>query len=89
MADVIKSYLVSLSATVDKQSFDKFAGAMLGAEKIVASSVGGITTSGSGSTLIASTKMQRRCYLMEKSPVYAEVILNRWSKATGLTPKKI
>jgi DNA modification methylase len=44
---------------------------------------------GSGSTLIASTKMQRRCYLMEKSPVYAEVILNRWSKATGLTPKKL
>ena len=44
---------------------------------------------GSGSTLIASVKMQRRCYLMEKSPVYAEVILNRWSKATGLTPKKI
>ncbi len=44
---------------------------------------------GSGSTLIASVKMQRRCYLMEKSPVYAEVILNRWSKLTGLTPKKI
>ena len=44
---------------------------------------------GSGSTLIASLKMQRRCYLMEKSPVYAEVILNRWSKLTGLTPKKI
>ena len=44
---------------------------------------------GSGSTLIASTKMKRRCFLMEKSPVYAEVILNRWSKLTGLTPKKI
>ena len=44
---------------------------------------------GSGSTLIASTKMNRRCFLMEKSPVYAEVILNRWSKLTGLTPKKI
>ena len=28
--------------------------------------------------------MQRRCYLMEKSPVYAEVILNRWSKLTGV-----
>ncbi|MEK7607741.1 MAG: DNA methyltransferase [Patescibacteria group bacterium] len=44
---------------------------------------------GSGSTLIAATKMKRRCYLMEKSPVYAEVILNRWSKLTGLTAKKI
>ena len=44
---------------------------------------------GSGSTLIAAVKMHRRCYLMEKSPVYAEVILNRWSKLTGLKPKKI
>lgn len=44
---------------------------------------------GSGSTLIASTKMKRRCYLMEKSPVYAEVILNRWSKVTGKKPIKI
>ena len=44
---------------------------------------------GSGSTLIASVKMHRRCFLMEKSPVYAEVILNRWSKLTGLTPQKL
>lgn len=44
---------------------------------------------GSGSTLIAATKMQRRCYLMEKSPVYAQVILKRWEKVTGLKPKKL
>lgn len=44
---------------------------------------------GSGSTLIAATKMKRRCYLMEKSPIYAEVIKNRWEKLTGLTAKKI
>ncbi|MFA6602003.1 MAG: DNA methyltransferase, partial [Candidatus Paceibacterota bacterium] len=44
---------------------------------------------GSGSTLIAATKMQRRCYLMEKSPVYAQVILKRWEKLTGLKPKKL
>jgi DNA modification methylase len=44
---------------------------------------------GSGSTLIAAIKMQRKCFLMEKSRVYAEVILNRWSKLTGLKPKKI
>ncbi|MEX0909913.1 MAG: DNA methyltransferase [Candidatus Paceibacterota bacterium] len=44
---------------------------------------------GSGSTLIASIKMNRRCFLMEKSNVYAEVILNRWSKLTGKKPKKI
>jgi len=44
---------------------------------------------GSGSTLIAAIKMNRRCYLMEKSPVYAQVILKRWEKETGKIPKKI
>ena len=44
---------------------------------------------GSGSTLIAATKMKRRCYIMEKSPVYAEVIKKRWEKLTGLKGKKI
>ncbi len=44
---------------------------------------------GSGSTLIAAVKMNRYCYLMEKSPVYSEVIRRRWEKLTGLTAKKI
>jgi len=44
---------------------------------------------GSGSTLIASVKMHRRCYLMEKSPVYAEVIKRRWEKETGLKAELI
>lgn len=44
---------------------------------------------GSGSTLIAANKMQRRCYLMEKSPVYSEVILKRWEKFTGQKREKI
>ncbi len=44
---------------------------------------------GSGSTLIAATKMKRRCCLMEKSPIYAEVIRNRWEKLTGLKTKKL
>jgi len=44
---------------------------------------------GSGSTLIAATKMKRRCYLMEKSPVYAEVIKHRWEKLTGKKVKRI
>lgn len=44
---------------------------------------------GSGSTLIASIKLKRRCYLMEKSPTYAEVAMKRWEKITGLTRKKI
>lgn len=39
---------------------------------------------GSGSTLIAATKLKRRCFIMEKSPVYAEVALKRWEKLTGL-----
>lgn len=44
---------------------------------------------GSGSTLIASTKLKRRCYIMEKSPVYAEVAMRRWEKLTGLKREKL
>lgn len=44
---------------------------------------------GSGSTLIAAEKMKRRCYLMEKSSVYCEVIKRRWEKLTGLRAKKL
>jgi DNA modification methylase len=44
---------------------------------------------GSGSTLIASQKMKRRCNIMEKSPIYAEVIKNRWEKLTGKKAKLI
>ncbi len=44
---------------------------------------------GSGSTLIASLKLGRRCFLMEKSPVYTEVILKRWEKYTGTNAKKV
>jgi DNA modification methylase len=44
---------------------------------------------GSGSTLMASIKLGRKCRIMEKSPVYIEVILNRWTKLTSKKPKKI
>ena len=44
---------------------------------------------GSGSTLIASVKLKRRCYVMEKSPVYTEVIKKRWEMLTGLKATKI
>lgn len=44
---------------------------------------------GSGSTLIASVSLGRRCYTMEKVPTYAEVILARWEKHTGKKAKKI
>ena len=39
---------------------------------------------GSGSTLIAATKLKRRCFIMEKVPTYAEVIMKRWENETGL-----
>ena len=44
---------------------------------------------GSGSTLIACLKLGRKCRLMEKSPVYTEVILKRWEKETGKIARKI
>ncbi|MDO8600012.1 MAG: DNA methyltransferase [bacterium] len=44
---------------------------------------------GSGSTLIAATKMDRRCFIMEKVPTYTEVILKRWETLTGLKDRKI
>ena len=44
---------------------------------------------GSGSTLIAATKMQRRCYLMEKSPIYAEVIRKRFENMFKIKAKKL
>lgn len=44
---------------------------------------------GSGSTLITATKLKRRCYIMEKQPIYAEVAMTRWEKETGLKRKLI
>jgi len=44
---------------------------------------------GSGSTLIAAEKMKRRCFVMEKSPVYCEVIKKRWEKLTNMEAKLI
>ncbi len=44
---------------------------------------------GSGSTLIAAEKLKRGCFLMEKSPVYAEVIRNRWERSTSRKAEKI
>lgn len=43
---------------------------------------------GSGSCLISAIRMNRRCFLMEKCPAYAEVILKRWEKETGRKPVK-
>lgn len=41
---------------------------------------------GSGSTLIACEKTQRRCFGMEIEPQYIDVILNRWATFAGKDP---
>lgn len=38
---------------------------------------------GSGTTLIACEKHNRRCLMMEISPIYCDVIVNRWQDFTG------
>ena len=38
---------------------------------------------GSGSTLIACEKTNRKCYGMELDPQYCDVIINRWEQFTG------
>jgi DNA modification methylase len=38
---------------------------------------------GSGSTLIASEQLGRKCYGMEISPAYCDVIVKRWENLTG------
>lgn len=38
---------------------------------------------GSGSTLIACEQLNRKCYMMELDPLYADVIIDRWEKYTG------
>ena len=38
---------------------------------------------GSGTTLIASDRLARRCNLMEYDPKYADVIILRWQELTG------
>jgi len=40
---------------------------------------------GSGTTLIAAEQLGRKCYGMEISPAYCDVIVKRWEKLTGKT----
>lgn len=40
---------------------------------------------GSGSTLIACEKTNRKCFMMELDPHYCDVIVERWEKFTGKT----
>ena len=44
---------------------------------------------GSGSTLIASEQLGRKCYMMEIDPYYCQVIIDRWEKFTGKKAVKL
>jgi DNA modification methylase len=44
---------------------------------------------GSGTTLIACEKLNRKCRMMEIDPIYCQVIIDRWEKFTGLKTEKI
>ena len=43
---------------------------------------------GSGSTLIACEKTNRRCFMSEIDPYYCQVIIDRWEKYSGKTAIK-
>tara|TARA_R110002051_G_scaffold321742_1_gene410245 strand:- start:740 stop:1849 length:1110 start_codon:yes stop_codon:yes gene_type:complete len=43
---------------------------------------------GSGSTLIAAEKLNRKCYGMELDEKYCDVIINRWEQFTGQKAEK-
>jgi DNA modification methylase len=47
------------------------------------------TCGGSGSTLIAAEKTNRRCFMAEIDPHYCAVIIERWQKFTGKVAEKI
>ncbi len=44
---------------------------------------------GSGTHIIAAQKLGRRCFTMEMSPVYCDVIIARWEKFTGQKAARI
>jgi DNA modification methylase len=44
---------------------------------------------GCGTTLIACEQTERRCYAMELSPVYCDLIVKRWETFTGETAVKL
>ena len=44
---------------------------------------------GSGTTLMACEQMNRKCFMMEYDPKYADVIIDRWEKFTGKKAVKL
>lgn len=60
--------------------------AMIENQLLISSSTGGSVMDffgGSGSTLIACEKTNRKCFMMELDPKYCDVIVARWEKFTG------
>lgn len=44
---------------------------------------------GSGSTLLAADAMKRVCFMSEIEPIFADLIIDRYEKATGIKARKI
>lgn len=44
---------------------------------------------GTGTTLIACEQLNRKCYMMELSEKYCDIILSRWEQLTGKKAKKV
>lgn len=44
---------------------------------------------GTGTTLIACEQLGRKCFMMELSAKYCDVIISRWEQLTGKTAKKL
>lgn len=44
---------------------------------------------GSGSTLMACEQMKRRCFTMEKDPIFCQAVIDRWQEFTGKEAIKI
>ena len=40
---------------------------------------------GSGTTIIAAERQNRRCFAVEISPAYCDVVVERWETYTGKT----
>jgi DNA modification methylase len=55
-------------------------------EILISSSKNGLVVDffgGSGSTVIACEKNNRKCYCFELSEYYSDIIINRWQNYTG------
>ena len=58
-------------------------------EPIIVNDVNNHVFGGTGTTLIACEQLHRQCYMMELSPKYCQVIINRWEEYTGRKAEKL